>query len=120
MVLFALIKKEITQFFRNKTDVLTMFVFPIILIVVMGTALNGLMNVDKNIFKDKTVYYKVEKLDVIEDTIKYILDGKYQEAIEMLVLAFYNGYIPMSILQSVLDRYEFPNGNSEGDSNEQK
>ena len=50
---------------------------------------------------------KVEKLDVIEDTIKYILDGKYQEAIEMLVLAFYNGYIPMSILQSVLDRYMF-------------
>lgn len=50
---------------------------------------------------------KVEKLDVIDDTIKYILDGKYQEAIEMLVLAFYNGYIPMSILQSVLDRYTF-------------
>lgn len=62
---------------------------------------------------------KVEKLDVVEDTIKYILDGKYQEAIEMLVLAFYNGYIPMSILQSVLDRFEFPNGNSEGGSNEQ-
>lgn len=50
---------------------------------------------------------KVEKLDVIEDTIKYILDGKYQEAIEMLLLAFYNGYIPMSILQSVLDRFNF-------------
>ena len=50
---------------------------------------------------------KVEKLDVIEDTIKYILDGKYQEAIDMLVLVFYNGYIPMSILQSVLDRYMF-------------
>ena len=69
MVLFTLIKKEIIQFFRNKTDVLTMFVFPIILIVVMGTALNGLMNVDKNIFKDKTVYYKVEKLD---ETNKYL------------------------------------------------
>lgn len=54
---------------------------------------------------------KIEKLDVIEDTIKYILDGKYQEAIEMLVLAFYNGYIPMSILQSVLDRFSFPTEN---------
>ena len=54
---------------------------------------------------------KVEKLDVVEDTIKYILDGKYQEAIEMLVLAFYNGYIPMSILQSVLDRFSFPTEN---------
>ena len=61
---------------------------------------------------------KVEKLDVIDDTIKYILDGKYQEAIEMLVLAFYNGYIPMSILQSVLDRFEFPGGNSEGGHDE--
>ena len=57
----------------------------------------------KNEMKDK-----VEKLDVIEDTIKYILDGKYQEAIEMLLLAFYNGYLPMSILQSVLDRFSFP------------
>ena len=54
---------------------------------------------------------KAEKLDVIEDTIKYILDGKYQEAIEMLVLAFYDGYIPMSILQSVLDRFSFPTEN---------
>ena len=63
MVLFTLIKKEIMQFFRNKTDVLTMFIFPIVLIVVMGTALNGLMNVDKNIFKDKYVYYKVENID---------------------------------------------------------
>lgn len=62
MLLFTLIKKEITQFFRNKTDVLTMFVFPIILIVVMGTSLNGLMNVDKNIFENKYVYYKVNDL----------------------------------------------------------
>lgn len=62
MLLFTLIKKEITQFFRNKTDVLTMFVFPIILIVVMGSALNGLMNVDKNIFENKYVYYKINDL----------------------------------------------------------
>lgn len=62
MLLFTLIKKEITQFFRNKTDVLTMFVFPIILILVMGTSLNGLMNVDKNIFENKYVYYKVNDL----------------------------------------------------------
>ena len=68
MLLFTLIKKEITQFFRNKTDVLTMFIFPIVLIVVMGSALNGLMNVDKNIFEDKYVYYKVN------DTVK---DKKY-------------------------------------------
>ena len=60
----------------------------------------------KNEMKDKA-----EKLDAVDDTIKYILDGKYQEAIEMLVLAFYDGYIPMSIIQSVLDRFNFPEEN---------
>ena len=58
MTLYILIKKEIIQFLRNKTEVLTMFIFPIILIVVMGTALNGLMNVDKNIFENIDIYYK--------------------------------------------------------------
>ena len=71
--------------------------------------------IDLYLAMDAGYYYekkdKAEKLDVIEDTIKYILDGKYQEAIEMLVLAFYNGYIPMSILQSVLDRFSFPSEN---------
>ena len=46
-----------------------MFIFPIVLIVVMGSALNGLMNVDKNIFEDKYVYYKVN--DSIKDE-KYL------------------------------------------------
>ena len=54
---------------------------------------------------------KAEQLDVVDDTIKYILDGKYQEAIELLLLTFYNGYIPMSIIQSVLDRFSFPSEN---------
>ena len=60
----------------------------------------------KNEIKDKA-----EKLDVVDDTIEYILDGKYQEAIELLLLTFYNGYIPMSIIQSVLDRFNFPKEN---------
>ena len=60
----------------------------------------------KNEMKDKA-----EKLDVVNDTIKYILDGKYQEAIELLLLTFYNGYIPMNIIQSVLDRFNFPKEN---------
>ena len=62
MVLFTLIKKEVMQFFRNKTDTLTMFIFPIVLIVVMGAALSGLMNVDKNIFENKKVYYTVKNI----------------------------------------------------------
>ena len=60
----------------------------------------------KNEIKDKA-----EKLDVVDDTIKYILDGKYQEAIELLLLTFYNGYIPMSIIQKILDRFNFPKEN---------
>ena len=60
----------------------------------------------KNEIKDRA-----EKLDVVDNTIEYILDGKYQEAIELLLLTFYNGYIPMSIIQSVLDRFNFPKKN---------
>lgn len=85
MLLFTLIKKEITQFFRNKTDVLTMFVFPIILIVVMGTSLNGLMNVDKNIFENKYVYYKVNDLVKNEKYLQafYNLKNSCEESIKI-------------------------------------
>ena len=60
MILLTLIKKEIIQFFRNKTDVITMLIFPVILIFVMGKSLNGLMSMDKNIFSGKTIYYNIE------------------------------------------------------------
>ena len=49
----------------------------------------------KNEIKDKA-----EKLDVVDNTIEYILDGKYQEAIELLLLTFYNGYIPIKYFRS--------------------
>lgn len=76
MVLFKLIKKELMQFFRNKTDVLTMFVFPIVLIVVMGASLNGLMNVDKNIFENNTIYFKIHDLKKEEKYLKVFYDFK--------------------------------------------
>ena len=72
MDLFILIKKEVMQFFRNKTVVLTMFLFPVVLIVVMGISLNGLMNVDKSVFENKKVYYKINELEINE---KYLNDG---------------------------------------------
>ena len=77
MVLFILIKKEVMQFFRNKTDVLTMFLFPIVLIVVMGISLNGLMNIDKNIFENKKVYYKVDNLNKDEKYLNIFNSFKY-------------------------------------------
>ena len=76
MVLFILIKKEVMQFFRNKTDVLTMFLFPIVLIVVMGISLNGLMNVDKSVFENKKVYYKINDLDINEKYLNVFYNFK--------------------------------------------
>ena len=40
-----------------------------------------------------------------------IKNNEYQEAIELLLLTFYDGYIPMNIIQSVLDRFSFPKEN---------
>lgn len=60
MILLTLIKKEIIQFFRSKTDVITMLIFPIVLIFVMGKSLDGLMSMDKNIFSGKTIYFNIE------------------------------------------------------------
>ena len=60
MILLTLIKKEIIQFFRSKTDVITMLIFPIVLIFVMGKSLDGPMSMEKNIFSGKTIYFNIE------------------------------------------------------------
>ena len=60
MILLTLIKKEIIQFFRRKKDVITMLIFPIVLIFVMGKSLDGLMSMEKNIFSGKTIYFNIE------------------------------------------------------------
>lgn len=39
-----------------------MFIFPVVLIVIMGFSLNGLMNVDRNIFDNEKVYYKINNI----------------------------------------------------------
>ncbi|WP_297136966.1 ABC transporter permease [Terrisporobacter sp.] len=59
MTLFYLIKKEIKQFFENKIYVVTMFIFPLIIIMIMGTTLDGHMSMDNNIFRDKIIYYRI-------------------------------------------------------------
>ena len=59
MILLTLIKKELKDFFRSKSDVIIMLIFPVILIFVMGKSLNNLMSVEKNIFNNKTIYYKI-------------------------------------------------------------
>ena len=52
MIVFKLVKKELMHFFKNKMDIVTMVIFPIVLILVMGTSLKGIMNVDTNIFNE--------------------------------------------------------------------
>ena len=47
LILLNLIKKEIIYFFRSKSDVIIMLIFPVILIFVMGKSLNGLMSMEK-------------------------------------------------------------------------
>ena len=53
-----------------------MFLFPIVLIVVMGVSLNGLMNVDKSIFENKKVYYKINGLDINEKYLNVFYNFK--------------------------------------------
>lgn len=53
-------KKEIILFFKSKTNVIAMLIFPIVLIFVMGKSLDGLMSMDKNIFSGKIIYFNIE------------------------------------------------------------
>lgn len=53
-------KKDIIQFFKSKTNVIAMLIFPIVLIFVMGKSLDGLMSMDKNIFSGKIIYFNIE------------------------------------------------------------
>ncbi len=59
MILLTLIKKEVIQIFRSKSSIIIMFIFPVILIFIIGKSLNGFMGMEKNIFNDKTIYYRV-------------------------------------------------------------
>lgn len=63
LTLFHLIEMEIKEFFKNKIYVIAMFIFPLILIIIMGTALDGHMSMDNNIFRDKIIYYRISNSD---------------------------------------------------------
>lgn len=96
MILLTLIKKEVKQFFRSKSDVIIMLIFPVILVFVMGKSLNGLMSMDKNIFNNKIIYYRVnapinneKNLQLFYDfmihfekstNVKFIENNKYKDA----------------------------------------
>ena len=97
MILLTLIKKEVKDFFRSKSDVIIMLIFPVILIFVMGKSLNNLMSVEKNIFNNKNIYYRMnapinneKNLQLFYDfmihfekktNVKFIENENYKEAI---------------------------------------
>lgn len=96
MILLTLIKKEVKQFFRSKSDVIIMLIFPVILVFVMGKSLNGIMSMEKNIFNNKIIYYRVnapinneENLQLFYDfmihfekstNVKFVENNKYNDA----------------------------------------
>lgn len=61
---FAMLKKEFTQFIRAKSNVLMMFVFPVLLITTLSVGLKDMMSNNIDIFGSdgeySTVYYTVE------------------------------------------------------------
>lgn len=59
LILLILIKKEIIQFFRSKSNLIIMFIFPITLIFIIGKSSNGFMRIEKDIFNNKIIYYRV-------------------------------------------------------------
>ena len=92
MIIYKLIKKEVTHFFRNKTNVFTMFIFPVVLILVMGSALNNLMNVDKNIFEDKKIYYKINTTNDENKTFSafYNFVNLYEKEVKINFIQIYD------------------------------
>lgn len=74
MTLLTLIKKEVKIFFRSKSNVIIMLILPVILIFVMGKSLNSLMRVEKNIFINKTIYYRINTSTNNEKNLRLFYD----------------------------------------------
>ena len=118
MILTRLIKKEVIYFFRNKSNVVTMFVFPIVLILIMGFSLNGLMNVDKNIFENQKVYYKISDANGNNKYLNIFLNFKeeFEKTMKLEFIEIYedsegknkvNSYNGLAYIEIYKDNYNF-------------
>ena len=118
MILTRLIKKEVIYFFRNKSNVITMFIFPIVLILIMGFSLNGLMNMDKNIFNNQKVYYKVNGVNVDNKYLNIFLNFKeeFEKTTKLEFVEIYeesegknkvNNYNGLAYIDIYEDKYNF-------------
>ena len=128
MIVFKLVKKELMHFFKNKMDIVTMVIFPIVLILVMGTSLKGIMNVDTNIFKDEVVYYSIDSknntyiknFEIIKSNLEKNYNIKFK-LIEDIITAKENVNLEKSLAYISINNngYEFYR-NENGENTSQK
>lgn len=83
-----MLKKEIKLFARDRINIVMLFVFPIVLVTVLGYALDGLMGSDFDIFEDGKIYYTV--------------DGKsdYEKGFDMFRDAFKKEFDDVSFIEA--------------------
>lgn len=128
MIVFKLVKKELMHFFKNKMDIVTMVIFPIVLILVMGTSLKGIMNVDTNIFKDEVVFYSIDcknntyikNFEIIKSNLEKNYNIKFK-LIEDIITAKENVNLEKSLAYISINNngYEFYR-NENGENTSQK
>lgn len=128
MILISLIRKEILHFFRNKYNVATMFIFPIVLIVVMGfsfsnqvvEAINEVENIDvvdisKENYEMLIISHQIQMVVIIEEnfsdnilnleesevTIKSISNSDVKETLISIIKSKVNN---LSLIAKISDK----------------
>ena len=128
MILISLIRKEILHFFRNKYNVATMFIFPIVLIVVMGfsfsnqvvEAINEVENIDvvdisKENYEMLIISHQIQMVVIIEEnfsdnilnleesevTIKSISNSDVKETLVSIIKSKVNN---LSLIAKISDK----------------
>lgn len=85
---FLLLKKELKHFLRSKSNIIMLFVFPIVLITTLSVGLKDIMNNQQDIFNDDSsiVYYTIEDgsqyqsgFNQFKDAIESELNIKFEQ-----------------------------------------
>ena len=102
-------KKEIIQFFKSKTNVIAMLIFPIVLIFVMGKSLDGLMSMDKNPEEAINLVNKNEAIcfiNVCKDDIKYFRNENGESTESKVFRNLYTQYMKKYIFIHSTSKFE--------------
>lgn len=83
-----MLKKEIKLFARDRINLVMLFVFPIVLVTVLGYALDGLMGSDFDIFEDGKIYYTVDG------------ESDYEKGFDMFKDAFKKEFDDVSFIEA--------------------